>query len=128
MARSGFYLLNKFRYPKLSLKSSGRALLNSGNNYGQSRIFNPPEDKADLFLDGGTVLNVYSGELLRTNIAVKKERELTQFLSKRGHPFHDPLYTFGFLPNDFLPEVRINYRGVVDIRKNKVLWPRRDLV
>jgi adenine deaminase len=52
---------------------------------------------------------------------------LNEFLSKRGYPFHDPLYTFIFLPNDFLPEVRINRRGVVDIRRNEILWPARTL-
>ena len=56
-----------------------------------------------------------------------KDMELRKFLSKRGYPYHDPLYTFIFLPNDFLPDARINYQGVVDIRNNEVLWPRRDL-
>jgi adenine deaminase len=59
--------------------------------------------------------------------AAKKEEALKEFLSSRGYPFHDPLYTFIFLPNDFLPEVRINLKGVVDIRKNEVLWPARRL-
>ena len=58
---------------------------------------------------------------------VQKDREFKEFLSSRGYPFHDPFYTFIFLPNDFLPDVRINYQGVVDIKKDKVLWPRRDL-
>jgi adenine deaminase len=40
-----------------------------------------------------------------------KERELKNFLVNRGYPFHDPFYTLVFLPNDFLPEVRINYEG-----------------
>ena len=44
---------------------------------------------------------------------------------RRGYPYHDPLYTFIFLPNDFLPEVRINFRGVVDIKRDEVLWPVR---
>jgi adenine deaminase len=57
----------------------------------------------------------------------KKEAALKEFLTSRGYPFHDPLYTFIFLPNDFLPEVRINRRGVVDIRKDEVLWPARRL-
>ncbi|MBW2358592.1 MAG: adenine deaminase [Deltaproteobacteria bacterium] len=57
----------------------------------------------------------------------QKDREFKEFLCSRGYPFHDPLYTLIFLPNDFLPDVRINYQGVVDIRKDKVLWPRRDL-
>jgi adenine deaminase len=57
----------------------------------------------------------------------KKETALKEFLSSRGYPFHDPLYTFIFLPNDFLPEVRINHKGVVDIKKDEVLWPARRL-
>ena len=57
----------------------------------------------------------------------RKDKELREFLSKRGYPHHDPLYTFVFLPNDFLPDVRINYRGLVDIRNDKVLWKRKDL-
>jgi adenine deaminase len=56
-----------------------------------------------------------------------KERQLMEFLLRRGYPFHDPLYTFIFLPNDFLPEVRINRRGVVDIKKDEVLWPAGSL-
>jgi adenine deaminase len=56
-----------------------------------------------------------------------KESEFKEFLSQRGYPFHDPLYTFIFLPNDFLPEVRINRKGVVDIKKDEVLWPARRL-
>lgn len=54
-----------------------------------------------------------------------KEVALKEFLSSRGYPFHDPLYTFIFLPNDFLPEVRINRKGVVNIKKDEVLWPAR---
>ena len=57
----------------------------------------------------------------------EKEAALKEFLSSRGYPFHDPLYTFIFLPNDFLPEVRINRRGVVDVKKDEVLWPARRL-
>jgi adenine deaminase len=57
----------------------------------------------------------------------EKESALRQFLFLRGYPFHDPLYTFIFLPNDFLPEIRINRRGVVDIKRDKVLWPSRRL-
>jgi adenine deaminase len=57
----------------------------------------------------------------------KKEAALKEFLSSRGYPFHDPLYTFIFLPNDFLPEVRINRKGVVDIKKDEILWPARRL-
>lgn len=68
----------------------------------------------------------YCSELSMQAVA-SKEREFTEILRKRGYPFHAPLYTLAFLPNDFLPEVRINYNGVVDIKKNKKLWARRDL-
>ena len=57
----------------------------------------------------------------------EKEKELKKFLSERGHPYHDPLYTFTFLPNDFLPDIRINYDGIVDIKRQKSLWSRREL-
>ncbi len=57
----------------------------------------------------------------------EEDRRLGRFLVERGYPFHDPLYSFIFLPNDFLPEVRINRRGVIDIRRNEVLWPGRSL-
>ena len=57
----------------------------------------------------------------------EKDSAFQKFLSTRGFPFHDPLYTFIFLPNDFLPEVRINSRGVVNIKNDEVLWPARML-
>jgi len=60
------------------------------------------------------------------NIAAK-DIEFQRFLALRGYPFHDPLYTLIFLPNDFLPDVRVNYKGIIDIKSNKILWPRRDL-
>ena len=56
-----------------------------------------------------------------------KDLEFQEFLAMRGYPFHDPLYTLIFLPNDFLPDVRINYKGIIDIKGNKILWPRRNL-
>jgi adenine deaminase len=59
--------------------------------------------------------------------AAEREAALKKFLSSRGYPYHDPLYTFIFLPNDFLPEVRINFKGVLDIKRNEVLWPPRRL-
>ena len=70
---------------------------------------------------GGVMSDVPMRQLAR------KDMDLRKYLSTRGYPYHDPLYTFIFLPNDFLPDARINYQGVVDIRNNEVLWPRRDL-
>ncbi|OPY02085.1 MAG: putative adenine deaminase YerA [Syntrophorhabdus sp. PtaB.Bin047] len=57
-----------------------------------------------------------------------KERELQSILFSKGYPYHDPMYTLVFLPNDFLPEVRVNYRGILDVKNNRVLWPRTDLI
>ena len=86
-----------------------------------------------VVIEDGRVVHEFSlplgglmSDLSMTQLA-QKDRELREFLSKRGYPYHDPLYTFIFLPNDFLPDVRINYQGVVDIKNDKVLWPRRDL-
>ena len=62
------------------------------------------------------------------NELAEKERALKEFLSRRGYPFHDPLFTLLFLPGDFLPEVRMTYKGVLNIKNNEVLWPRRELV
>jgi adenine deaminase len=61
------------------------------------------------------------------NDLAEKDREFQAYMSARGYSFHDPLYTLIFLPNDFLPDVRINYNGVVDIRRREVFWPRRNL-
>ena len=55
------------------------------------------------------------------------EKGLMAFLSARGYPYHDPLYSLLFLPNDFLPEVRIHRKGVTDIKRGTVLWPSRKL-
>ncbi|MDX9788490.1 MAG: adenine deaminase C-terminal domain-containing protein [Desulfobacterales bacterium] len=60
-------------------------------------------------------------------LVARKEKELIDILLTRGYRFHDPFYTLAFLPNDFLPDARINYNGVVDIKTGEVLWPRKDL-
>ena len=57
-----------------------------------------------------------------------KEKMLKLLLAEKGHPHHDPFYTLCFLPNDFLPDIRVNYAGIVDIKGNKVLWARKDLL
>jgi adenine deaminase len=56
-----------------------------------------------------------------------RARELYAFLRARGYPHADPHYTLLFLPLDSLPDVRITYRGVWDVRREKVLIPRQDL-
>jgi len=54
-------------------------------------------------------------------------RRLYASLTARGYPHADPHYTLLFLPLDSLPDVRLTYRGVWDVRRGKVLAPREDL-
>jgi adenine deaminase len=48
--------------------------MNTKNETSQKEAHDLKKAKADIFLTGGIVLNVYSGELLKTNIAIKGER------------------------------------------------------
>ncbi len=64
----------------------------------------------------------------RTLRALAEEaRALYAFLRARGYPHTDPHYTLLFLPLDSLPDVRLTYRGVWDVRRGKTLMPREDL-
>ncbi len=54
-------------------------------------------------------------------------RSLYAFLRARGYPHADPHYTLLFFPLDSLPDVRLTYRGVWDVRRETVLAPREDL-
>ncbi len=54
-------------------------------------------------------------------------RRLYAFLRERGYPHTDPHYTLLFLSLDSLPDIRITYRGVWDVRRRKVLVPRQEL-
>ena len=57
--------------------------------------------------------------------AARRERELARALAERGHPYHDPLFSMLFLAADFLPEVRLSPLGVWDVKRGRVLLPRR---
>jgi adenine deaminase len=90
---------------------------------------------------GGGIVIVEGGEILleiplpiggimaaRTLRAIADEaRGLYAFLRARGYPHADPHYTLLFLPMDSLPDVRLTYRGVWDVRRGKTLVPREDL-
>ncbi|HLJ59028.1 MAG TPA: adenine deaminase C-terminal domain-containing protein [bacterium] len=54
-------------------------------------------------------------------------RGLYAFLRARGYAHADPHYSLLFLPIDSLPDVRVTYRGVWDVRRGETLVPRRDL-
>jgi adenine deaminase len=49
------------------------------------------------------------------------ERELTEAMQAAGYPFHDPLYSLLFASGDFLPEVRLTPRGVLEVKTRTVL-------
>ena len=55
------------------------------------------------------------------------EEELRACLAARGYAHHDPLFTMLFLAADFLPAVRLSPRGVWDVKRGRVLLPRRRL-
>jgi adenine deaminase len=55
------------------------------------------------------------------------EQELRACLAARGYAHHDPLFTMLFLAADFLPAVRLSPRGVWDVKRGRVLLPRRTL-
>ncbi len=57
--------------------------------------------------------------------AARWEDELRAVLAARGHGFHDPLFTLLFLSADFLPAVRLTPLGVWDVKRSRVLLPRR---
>lgn len=53
------------------------------------------------------------------------ERALTRVLADRGHAYHNPLFSLLFLAADFLPAVRLSPLGVWDVKRSRVLLPRR---
>jgi adenine deaminase len=55
------------------------------------------------------------------------EQALRACLAQRGYAHHDPLFTMLFLAADFLPTVRLSPRGVWDVKRARVLLPRRRL-
>jgi adenine deaminase len=48
-------------------------------------------------------------------------------LRARGYPHTDPHYTLLFLTLDSLPDLRVTYRGLWDVRRSRVILPRTDL-
>lgn len=48
--------------------------MDSENRRSEARVDGSSRNKENILLKGGTILNVYSGELLKMNIAIKGER------------------------------------------------------
>jgi adenine deaminase len=60
--------------------------------------------------------------------AVTLENHLSHEMAAHGYRFHDPLYSLLFASGDFLPEVRLTPRGVLEVKSGAVLAPARPLV
>ena len=59
--------------------------------------------------------------------AVAYERELDRHARRAGYPFHDVVYSLLFASGDFLPELRLTPRGLLDVKSRTVLEPARRL-
>jgi adenine deaminase len=59
--------------------------------------------------------------------AVAYERELDRHARAAGYPFHDIVYSLLFASGDFLPELRLTPRGLLDVKSRTVLEPARRL-
>jgi len=49
--------------------------------------------------------------------------KLNKFSQEKGCPWDDPIFGLCFLAFTGLPYVRITPKGIIDIRKKKVIFP-----
>jgi adenine deaminase len=59
--------------------------------------------------------------------AVRIEAELDRHARAAGYPFHDIVYSLLFASGDFLPELRLTPRGLLDVKSRTVLEPAQRL-
>ena len=59
--------------------------------------------------------------------AVEYELELDRHARAAGYPFHDIVYSLLFASGDFLPELRLTPRGLLDVKSRTVLEPAQRL-
>lgn len=52
-----------------------------------------------------------------------EEKRLTDQLRKRGYSFEDAIYSLLFFSATHLPYIRMTQKGIVDVKKRKVLFP-----
>lgn len=83
------------------------------------------EDGREVFSFPLDLGGIYSS-LPWTEVAALNSR-FAEFMSLRGYPFGDPLFTLLFLTFDSLPWVRLTSRGVWDVRNRRVLVPSTPL-
>ena len=53
--------------------------------------------------------------------ALAIERELSENMAAHGYPFHDPLYSLLFASGDFLPELRLTPRGLMEVKTRTIV-------
>jgi adenine deaminase len=58
---------------------------------------------------------------------VRIEHELERHAKAAGYPFHDIVYSLLFASGDFLPELRLTPRGLLEVKSRTVLEPARQL-
>ncbi len=75
---------------------------------------------APLAIDG----LIHAGGFAET---VALEEELDRHARAAGYPFHDVVYSLLFASGDFLPELRLTPRGLLDVKSRSVLEPAQRL-
>jgi adenine deaminase len=81
-----------------------------------------------LFKDGALDLEIplpLKGMMAEMPVSalIKKEKELLQYIKKKGYVFEDPIYTLVFFSSTHLPYIRITQRGLYDVMNKSVLFP-----
>jgi adenine deaminase len=75
---------------------------------------------APLAIDG----LIHAGTFAET---VRIEQELDRHARAAGYPFHDIVYSLLFASGDFLPELRLTPRGLLEVKSRAVLEPAQRL-
>ncbi len=95
-----------------------------------------------LFDIGGGVVVVENGQIIYEfplelggmmsrkpfHVIIDRTRELADLLRERGYLYDDLFYTILFLVCDFLPELRITFAGLYDVKTRQTLRARREIL
>lgn len=76
------------------------------------------EVQTELPLQLGGMMSKESFEVI-----IEKEKQIKACLKEYGYKFEDPIYNILFLSATHLPYIRITQQGIIDIKKNEVLFP-----
>ncbi|SDN80403.1 adenine deaminase C-terminal domain-containing protein [Alkalicoccus daliensis] len=79
------------------------------------------KDGTETAVDLG-VAGMFS-ELPMEDGLVQQEEKLRKALVSCGYPFTDPVYSLLFFSATHLPYIRITQKGIVDVKKKRVLFP-----